>query len=73
MHVETWRRAAAADPGLTSRLAAAVRARLLVNSADFRAAVAEDPRSGDIQVRLHGPGGGPFAASAGQIKRRYVR
>jgi phenylacetate-CoA ligase len=73
VHVETWRRAAAADPGLTGRLAAAVRARLLANSADFRAAVAEDPRSGDFQVRLHGPGGGPFAASAGQIKRRYVR
>jgi phenylacetate-CoA ligase len=73
VHVETWRRAAAADPGLTGRLAAAVRDRLLANSADFRAAVAEDPRSGDIEVRLHGPDGGPFAASAGQIKRRYVR
>jgi phenylacetate-CoA ligase len=73
VHVETWRRAAAADPGLTGRLAAAVRDRLLASSADFRAAVAEDPRTGNIEVRLHGPGGGPFAASAGQIKRRYVR
>ena len=73
VHVETWSVAAAADPGLGARLAAAVRTRLLANSADFRAATAEDARTGDIQVRLHGPGSGPFAASAGQIKRRYVR
>ena len=73
VHVETWSVAAAADPGLGARLAAAVRTRLLANSADFRAAIAEDARTGDIQVRLHGPGSGPFAASAGQIKRRYVR
>jgi hypothetical protein len=24
-------------------------------------------------VRLYGPGSGPFTASAGQIKRRYIR
>jgi phenylacetate-CoA ligase len=73
VHVETWRRAVAGDTGLSARLAAAVRARLLANSADFRTAMAEDGRTGDIQVRLHEPGSGPFAASAGQIKRRYVR
>jgi phenylacetate-CoA ligase len=73
VHVETWRQAAARDAGLSSRLAVAVRTRLLANSADFRAAVAEDARTGEIEVRLHGPGGGPFADSAGQIKRRYVR
>lgn len=73
VHVETWRPAAAGDLALGTRLAAAVRARLLAASADFRAAVTEDPCTADIQVQLHAPGSGPFTAAAGQIKRRYIR
>ncbi len=73
VHVETWQPPAAYDGGLSARLAAAVQARLLANSADFRAAAAEDAGAGDIEVRLHEPGTGPFAARSGQIKRRYVR
>jgi phenylacetate-CoA ligase len=73
VHVETWREPAAYDPGLAGRLAASVRTRLLANSADFRAAVAEDARSCDIQVLLHPAGTGLFAADAKQIKRSYVR
>jgi phenylacetate-CoA ligase len=73
VHVETWRNAAACDAGLAARLAAAVRARLLANSADFRASAGEDHQTTDIQVRLHGPGSGPFLPGAGQIKRRYIR
>jgi phenylacetate-CoA ligase len=73
VHVETWRPPGAYDTGLAARLAAAIRARLLANSADFRAAVAEDAHAGEIQVLLHEPGSGPFTANCGQIKRRYVR
>lgn len=73
VHVETWRDPAACDAGLAARLAASVRARLLTNSADFRAAVAEDSHSGDIRVLLHAAGTGPFAVDARQIKKRYIR
>jgi phenylacetate-CoA ligase len=73
VHVETWRGAAAYDAGLSARLAAAVCGRLLANSADFRTAAAEDSHAGNVQVLLHEPGSGPFAAIAGQIKRRYIR
>jgi phenylacetate-coenzyme A ligase PaaK-like adenylate-forming protein len=59
-------------PGLPDRLAVAVRDRLLTNSADFRAAVAEDPHTGQVIVRLHPPGTGPFTVDARRIKRRYV-
>jgi phenylacetate-CoA ligase len=59
-------------PGLARRLAGAVRGRLLANSADFRAAVAEDPHTGQVIVRLHAPGTGPFTVDARRIKRRYV-
>jgi phenylacetate-CoA ligase len=41
-------------------------------SRDFRTAVSEDPRAGEIQVRLHGVGAGPFAGNHGRIKRRYI-
>ena len=73
VHVETWCDPADYDAGLAGRLAGAVRARLLANSADFRAAAAEDARTGELQVRLHACGTGPFTARPGQIKRRYVR
>lgn len=73
VHVETWHDPAAYDGALAGRLGEAVRARLLANSADFRAAVREDARTGDLQLRLHARGTGPFTARPGQIKRRYVR
>ncbi|HEV2375385.1 MAG TPA: phenylacetate--CoA ligase family protein [Streptosporangiaceae bacterium] len=73
VHVETWRYPTAYDRGLADRLAAAVRSRLLTNSADFRSAVAEDTHAGQVLVALHAQGTGPFTASGSQIKRRYVR
>jgi phenylacetate-CoA ligase len=66
VHVEA---AGAVDAGA---IAACVRERLMANSRDFKAAVAEDPRTGDIVVRLHRPGEGPFAENSRRIKRRYV-
>lgn len=60
------------DHSLADRLSRTVLDRLLANSADFRTAVAEDRHTGEIEVRLHPPGGGPFAVNAGRIKRRYV-
>ena len=33
---------------------------------------AEDSRAGEIQVRLHRAGSGPFAVNHGRIKRRYI-
>jgi phenylacetate-CoA ligase len=69
VHVETT------QPGnatLTADLAEAVRRRLLANSADFRAAVAETAHAGEIVIRLHAPGTGPFLLDATRIKRRYV-
>jgi len=69
VHVET---PDPAVPGLAGRLAAAVRDRLLANSADVRAAVAEDRHTAEVVVRLHPPGTGPFLVDARRIKRRYV-
>jgi phenylacetate-CoA ligase len=69
VHVET---PDPAVPGLAGRLAAAVRARLLANSADVRAALAEDRHAAEVVVRLHAAGTGPFLADARRIKRRYV-
>jgi phenylacetate-CoA ligase len=59
-------------PGLADRLAVAVRDRLLATNADFRTAVAEDPHTGQVVVRPHPVGTGPFAANTHRIKRRYV-
>lgn len=60
------------DSVLAERLAERVRNRLLANNRDFKAAVAEDPAVAQIQVRLHGPGSGPFVENSRRIKRRYV-
>jgi phenylacetate-CoA ligase len=69
VHVET---AHPAPDGLAERLAQAVRQRLLANSADVRAAAAENPHVTRVVVRLHPPGTGPFVTDARRIKRRYV-
>ena len=58
VHVETWRGPAAPTGELTGRLAAAVRARLMANSADFRTAVTEDPAATANQVWAARPGAG---------------
>ena len=60
------------DPGLADRLRERVLKRLLAANHDFRASLAEDSRAGEIQVRLHRAGSGPFAANHGRIKRRYI-
>jgi phenylacetate-CoA ligase len=66
VHVEA---AGPVDPGA---VAARVRERLMANSRDFKTAVAEDPRTGAIVVRVHAVGEGPFAENSRRIKRRYV-
>jgi phenylacetate-CoA ligase len=60
------------DPDLAARLVKVVVERLSANSRDVKAAVAEDPRTAEVLVRLHAPGSGPFAGSDARIKRRYV-
>jgi phenylacetate-CoA ligase len=62
----------AQDPQLAERLKARLIRHLLASDRDFRTAVAEDPSAGDLQLRLHAAGAGPFAANRGRIKQRYV-
>jgi phenylacetate-CoA ligase len=50
----------------------AVRDRLARDSADYRAALQEDPRAARLEVRLHPTGTGPFVANSTRIKRRYI-
>ena len=60
------------DTDLAVRLRERVLSRLLAANLDFRTAVSEHPDAGDIQIRLHGVGAGPFAGNHGRIKRRYI-
>jgi len=60
------------DDALAGRLTKLVVDRLSANSRDFKAAVAEDPRTAEVLVRLHAAGTGPFAGSGDRLKRRYV-
>jgi phenylacetate-CoA ligase len=46
--------------------------RLIENSRDFKASLAENPSAGDLLVDLHIPGEGPFAENNRRIKRRYI-
>ena len=62
----------AEDAEFADRLRQRVVDRLLAVNLDFRASVSEDPSAAEIQLRLHPPGGGPFAANLGRIKRRYI-
>jgi phenylacetate-CoA ligase len=39
---------------------------------DFRTALKEDVAAGDLQVRFHQPGTGPFAANSSRIKRVFT-
>jgi len=71
VHVETGA-ASVDDAGLVEQLSTRVRDRLIRNSRDFKTAVAENPQTGEILVKLHAPGSGPFKDSAGRLKRRYV-
>lgn len=60
------------DRELAGRLSSRISRHLVAASADFAAAVAEDPATAEIAVRLHAPLAGPFAANASRIKRRYI-
>jgi phenylacetate-CoA ligase len=60
------------DVALAARLRERVLHRLLATNRDFHSAVAEDASAGELIVRLHGPGEGPFAVNSGRIKRRYI-
>ena len=57
---------------MVRRIEDAVRNRLALNSADYRAALLEDPRAAQLAVVAHQPGTGPFAENSQRIKRRYV-
>jgi phenylacetate-CoA ligase len=73
VHVELERSEPGADPAAAvDALVVAIRARLAHNSADYRAALTEDPRAARLEVRLHPAGTGPFAGNSSRIKRRYV-
>lgn len=71
IHVEVLR-GSAEDPALADQLRSQVRDRLLVTNLDFRSAVHEDASTGEIILRLHGAGMGPFQANGTRIKRRYI-
>jgi phenylacetate-CoA ligase len=60
------------DEGLAERLRRRVVDRLLATNLDYRTAVREDASAGELLVRLHAVGEGPFAANSGRIKRRYI-
>jgi phenylacetate-CoA ligase len=49
-----------------------LRERLSLVNADFRQALSEDQRAGELKVMLHAAGEGPFAQNNGRIKRRYI-
>ncbi len=70
IHVEVM------DGELTDSLAQALQSTLLSKlselNADFRQAVHEDERAGELQVVLHHAGQGPFARNIGRIKQRYI-
>jgi len=58
--------------GLEETLAGAIRDHLAQASADYRTALAETDRAGDIRVRLWDPATGPFAENGARIKHRHV-
>lgn len=60
------------DDTLRDALRRRVVARLETNSRDFKAAVAENPSTGEILIEFHARGEGPFAENSRRIKRRYI-
>ena len=71
VHVEVTERAAD-DEQIIATLRQAVVDRLVANSRDFKAAVAESPTTAEIIIELHEPNTGPFAENSRRIKRRYI-
>lgn len=71
VHVEV-KHGALEDTALAERIRERVLQRLLEANRDFRAAYSEDSTVGEIQVRLHATGDGPFAVNRNRIKRRYI-
>ena len=71
VHIELRQDACASDR-LAGELGERVRRRLAANSRDYRVALGEDPRAGEIEIRLHAYESGPFAAQGERLKRRYV-
>jgi phenylacetate-CoA ligase len=71
VHVEVVR-GEAEDSSLHERLRERVLNRLLAANLDFRQAVREDASAGDIHLRLHPAGSGPFAGNSNTLKRRYI-
>jgi len=56
----------------TKAMQVRLRERLAKNSRDFKEAVAENPKTGELQVQVHALGTGPFAGMNSRIKRRYI-
>ena len=46
--------------------------RLSINSRDFRTSLKEDPKAGDIEVKVFKIGEGPFTGMSDRIKRKYI-
>jgi len=70
------REGAAPAPGerdaLVERCRGGVVRHLAEVSRDFAESLAEDPSAGDLRVRLHAFGTGPFAGSSSKIKDVYL-
>jgi phenylacetate-CoA ligase len=46
--------------------------RLIKNSRDFKTAITEDPKAGNIAVEVYPENSGPFEGMNGRIKRQYI-
>lgn len=46
--------------------------RLSLNSRDFKTSLKEDPKAGDIEVKVYKIGEGPFTGMKDRIKRKYI-
>lgn len=72
VHVEVHEAAAVDQGELAERLRRRILDRLQQSNRDFRAAIAEDASAGELLVRLHSAGQGPFVGNRTRIKRRYI-
>ena len=60
------------ETGVASQLRTRLVAYLQDVNRDFATALAEDPTAGEIVVRFHSPGQGPFSVNSSRIKRVFA-
>ncbi len=70
IHIEVLE--GAPTEAMAQSLGETVREKLSQINADFRQALNEDQRAGELKAMLHPAGEGPFAQNNGRIKRRYI-